>query len=397
MRYESKNDKLDRALKCALHVDGKPDDALHRKVLYSWKEERAMKTGKYRVAAAAIAAIAGISVISGGVYAAVTNSDMFTSFRFRSNSSQLSEEAEKLVDREPRIEVLDNEEGEAPLQYVNYTVDEVVCDDYTLYTRVTITPKEPDKYTVLGSNIFKHDLKNPVSILKIPGETKGTIGEYATRGGKKIISVDGGMGLLPGKVTGGSTADWYEYGKDGELYWYSCTQDTPGLDTYSEKLCIHEYEGIEDAMHTDGKDASQVVTGSAYVKVTVENESHVNIKKEYKTVQDTLDYGIKVSKISAITTEIGTYLTIEHTSQIEYDGPEDRGLIVAGIYDEDGNEIGVLEGGHGYISNDKAVMKNNYGPLDMSKVSIGFQRMYDAKHKVIDESVIGPYAIEEVK
>ena len=388
MSYENKNDKLDRALKCALHVDGKPDDALHRKVLYSWKEERAMKIRKYKAAVAAVAAIAGISVIGVGGYAAVTNSDILASLKSRESQMQMSKKAERLVDREPQIEVLDNEEGEAPLQYVNYTVDEVVCDDYCIYTRVTITPREPDKYTILGDNILKHNLKDSVSILKIPGETKGTIGEYATRGGRKIISVSGSMGLLPGKETGAWSSDWYEYGKNGELYWYSCDQDAPEQDTYSEKLCIHEYEGVEDA-DIKNKDVIQEV-GNAYIKVTVDNKSSVNIKKEYKTVQDTLDYGIKVSRISAITTELGTYVGIEHTKEIEYDGPGDMGFIAAGLYDEDGNEIEILSNGH-------TVSHWNYGPLDMSKVSIGFRRMYDEHHDEIDESVIGPYALEEVK
>lgn len=382
MRYEGKNDKLDRALKCALHVDVKPDDALHQKVLYSWKEERAMKIRRYKAAAAAVAAIVGITVISGGVYAAVTNSDILTSFRNKGN--QISEEAERLVDREPQIEVLDNKGKD--LQYINYTVDEVVCDDYTLYVRVTVTPKEPDKYTVLGTNISKYNLKDSVSILEIPGETKGTVGDYVKRDGRKIIRVSCGMALQSAGAAGGAMREWYEYGKNGELYCYSSIQDTPGLDAYTEKLCIHEYKGFENAEH-----------GSEFVKVTVDNKSFVKSKKDYKTVEDTLDYGIKVDKISAVTTELGTYLTIEHTSQIEYDGPEDMGFIAAGIYDEDGNEIEILEGGHGKDSDGKVVWKLNYGPLDMSKVFIGFRRMYDVNHDKIDESVIGPYAIEEVK
>lgn len=381
MRHENKGDKLDKALKCALHVDVEPDDALHRKVLYSWKEERAMKRSKYRAAVAMAAAVVGITVISGGGYAAVTASDILDSFR--NNGNQVSEEAERLVDREPVVEVLDNKGKD--LQFINYTVDEVVCDDYTLYSRITVAPKDADKYTLLGDDILKSDLDDSVSILGIPGKVKGTVGEYAKRDGRKIIHVSFGYGTLSNSEASGGS-EWYEYGENGELYCYSSLQDTPGLDVYTEKLCIHEYEGFGEDEH-----------GSEYVKVTVDNKSSVRSKKEYKTVEDKLAYGIKVNKISAITTELGTYLTIEHTSQIEYDAPGDWGSIVPVLFDEDGNETEVMEGGNGKDDGDKSVWHLNYGALDMSKVSIGFKRMYDKNHDKIDESVIGPYALEEAK
>lgn len=381
MRYESEtgmSERLDRALKCALHEDVKPDDALHRKVLYSWKEERAMKGRKYKAAVAAVvAAIAGISVISGGVYAAVTGSGILESFKNRGN--QMSKDAEKLVDREPQIEVAENEKE---LQYIDYTVDEVVCDDYTIYARVTVKPKDADKYFLLSDSFVKKNLDDSVSILHMKGVTEGTVGEYAN--GRKIIRVSCGMTYHSPTSTAGQQSEWVEFGENGELYCYSSIQDTPGLDIYTEKICIHEYEGFEN-----NENGSEIVT------VTVDNKSSVKSKKEYKTVDDKLDYGIELSKISAITTELGTYITIEHTPMIEY-APGDWGYITPYIFDEDGNEIEEL-GGHGKDDGGKCIMQLNYGSLDMSKISIGFRRMYDANHDVIDESVIGPYAIEEVR
>lgn len=381
MRYDDKNNKLDRALKCALHVDVEPDDALHRKVLCNLKGERAMRIRKYKAAVAVVAAIVGITMVSGGVYAAVTNSSLLESFRNRGN--QVSKEAERLVDREPKIEMLDNQGKD--LQYINYTVDEVVCDDYTLYTRVTVTPKDTDKYTLFGDDITKADLDDSVSILGIEGETEGTIGEYAKREGRKIVRVSFSYGWASNSKTP-EISEWYEYGKDGELYCYSSIQDTPGLDTYTEKLCIHEYKGFEEDEH-----------GSEFVKVTVDNKSYEKNKKEYKTVDDNLDYGIKVNKISVISTELGTYLTIEHTPQIKYGASGKWGAIVPGIFDEDGNEIQVMEGGHGKNESGRSIWKLNYGTLDMGKMFIGFRRTYDIHHDKIDESVIGPYALEEVK
>jgi len=380
MKYEKKMDGLDRALKCALHEDVKPDDALHRKVLYSWKEKRVMKVRKYKAAVAAAAAIAGVLVVSGGVYAAVTGSDLLA--EFKNKGIQVSEDAEKLVDREPRV--IKTEKAEKELEYIDYTVDEVVCDDYTIYARVTVTPKDAEKYTVLGDNIFEHNLDDSVSILGIDGVTKGTVGEYAKRGGRKIIRIFCGMASSAGE---GWESEWYEYGKNGELYCYSSIQDIPGQKEYTEKLCIHEYEGMKD---NEGEH------GSEFVTVATDNKSSVKSRKEYKTADGKLDYGIKLGKISTVTTELGTYITIEHTSQIEYDAPGDWGEIVPEIFDEDGNEIEV-QGGHGKSSNGMSVWQMNCGVLDMGKVSIGFRRMYDEEHDVIDESVIGPYALEEVK
>lgn len=380
MNCESKNDKLERALKCALHVNGKPDDALHRKVLYSWKEERVMKIRKYKAAIAVVAVIAGISVISGSVYAAVTGSNLLE--EFNNNGNQISKEAEKLVDREPQII---KTESPKQLQYVNYTVDEIVCDDYTIYARVTLTPKDADKYTLLGDNIFENSLERSVSTLRIDGLTKGTLGEYAKRGGREIIHVSCDF-ELSSMTAGGGSSSWFRYGKNGEVYCYTSIEDTPGQKEYTEKLCIHEFEDFD----------CEKPGGAEYLTVAVSNKSSVNTRKEYKTVEDTLDYGIKVDRISAIITELGVYLTIECTSQIEYDGYS--GCIDPRIFDEDGNEIDVMEGGHGTGGGiGKCVWKLKYGSIDMSKMYIGFLRTYNEYHEEIDESVIGPYAIEEVK
>lgn len=380
MRYENKNDKFDKALKCALHTDMKPDDALHQKVLYSWKEERPMKMRKYKAAVAAIAAITGVLLISGGVYAAVTNSNLLAEFKIKGN--ELSKDAETLVDRDPQIIKVTKEKAKE-LQYIDYTVDEVVCDDYTIYTRVTITPKDADKYTILGDNIVKSNLNDSVSILNIDGVTEGTVEEYAKRDGRKIIRISCSMAFASNQKGG---SEWFEYGKNGEVYCYSSIQDTPDQKKYTEKLCIHEYEGFENHEH-----------GSEYVTLSLDNKSSVNSRKEYKTIADKLDYGIKIEKISTITTELGIYVTIEHTSQIEYDNHGDWGPIVPVISDKSGNEIAELEG-HGKSSNGlSSVWQMHYGALDMNKVYIGFRRTYDTKHTVIDESMIGPYALEEVK
>ena len=244
---------------------------------------------------------------------------------------------------------------------------------------MTLTPKDADKYTLLGDNILEHNLENSVSILGIDGLTKGTLGKYAKRDGREIIHVTCDFNL--------SSCSWFRYGKNGEVYCYTSIQDTPGQKEYTEELCIQEYEDFD----------CEKPGGAECLTVAVNNKSSVNTRKEYKTVEDTLDYGIKVDKISAIITEFGTYLTIEHTSQIEYGGHS--GSIVPELFDEDGNEIEAMGGGDGTDGDEmgKSVCKKNYGSIDMSKVYIGFRRTYDKFHDKIDESVIGPYAIEEIK
>ena len=319
---------------------------------------------------AVIAALAGISVISGGVYAAVTGSNLLEEFK-NQGKQVLSKEAEKLVDRKPQII---ETESLKKLKYVNYTIDEIVCDDYTIYAKATLTPKDADKYTLLGDNILEHNLtqKDSVSILKIDGLTKGTLKEYAERDGRKIIFVtcDFALTSMP---KGAGASSWFEYGENGEVYCYTSIEGIPrSQKEYTEQVCISEYEGYD----------CEKAGGMECLTVAVSNKSSVNIRKEYKTVEDTLDYGIKVDKISAVITELGTYLTVEHTRQIEHDGY--KGPIVYRILDEDGNEIKPIENDH-------------YGVTDLSKLYIGFRRMYSADYDEIDESIIGPYALEEVK
>lgn len=66
MKSDKKTDKMDLLLKSCLHIEQKPDDALHQKVMQKWKEHPDMKKRKYYKAAAAAIAVVMISTLSAG-------------------------------------------------------------------------------------------------------------------------------------------------------------------------------------------------------------------------------------------------------------------------------------------------------------------------------------------
>ena len=232
---------------------------------------------------------------------------------FSNGGSQLSEEAQALIENEP----VQQEDGDS---IITYTVKEALCDKNSVQIVVEATAKERGKYFLVGED-FSYD--DPVSNLGISSDK--TIEEYASEKGLTVVRVNAHFEF--GEELGISSASGdFRSQEDDVLMIYSSAAKT----NQSSNLTV-SCVGI--AVLPDAKSEKDVMrTNITFQLEDKSQEKTVTyVPKNSEDGVITADGKVKIQSVDVEESEVGEYVTIHYMVL------EDDSNISLDVINADGN------------------------------------------------------------
>lgn len=284
---------------------------------------------------------------------------------FSNGGSQLSEEAQALIENEP----VQQEEGDSIL---TYTVKEALCDKNSVQIVVEAVAKERGKYFLVGEDSNYDD---PVSNLGI--DSNQTIEEYAGEKGLTVVRVNAHFEF--GEEIGISSASGdFRSQEDDVLLIYSSAAKT----NQSSNLTV---SCVGTAVLPDAKSVEDVMRTNITFQLEDKSQERTvtYVPKDAENGAITADGKVKIQSVDVEESEVGEYVTIHYMVL------EDDSNISLDVINADGNLWKMTSVGGSNETDDagkEGVWKTMYEKTDLPD-EIGI-RAYDYENTISYEPVI---------
>lgn len=284
---------------------------------------------------------------------------------FSNGGSQLSEEAQALIENEP----VQQEDGDSIL---TYTVKEALCDKNSVQIVVEAAAKERGKYFLVGEDSNYDD---PVSNLGI--DSNQTIEEYAGEKGLTVVRVNAHFEF--GEELGISSASGdFRSQEDDVLLIYSSAVKT----NQSSNLTV---SCVGTAVLPDAKSVEDVMRTNITFQLEDKSQERTvtYVPKDAENGAITADGKVKIQSVDVEESEVGEYVTIHYMVL------EDDSNISLDVINADGNLWKMTSVGGSNETDDtgkEGVWKIMYEKTDLPD-EIGI-RAYDYENTISYEPVI---------
>lgn len=253
------------------------------------------------------------AVMAFGVTVFAAEKYMGISSFFSNGGSQLSEEAQALIENEP----VQQEDGDSIL---TYTVKEALCDKNSIQIVVEAAAKERGKYFLINEDLSYDD---KVSNLGINSDK--TVEEYASEKGLTVVRTNASFEFGEELGISSASSDFRSQEDDVLLIYSSAIKENQ-----SSNLTV---SCVGTAMLPDAKNVEDVMRTNITFQMEDKSQGRTvtYVPKDSEDGVITADGKVKLLSVEVEESEVGEYVTIH------YEVLENTDDIVLDVTDADGN------------------------------------------------------------
>lgn len=261
--------------------------------------------------------------------------------------------------------------------YVDYTIQEALCDGEILYMVVKAQPTQ-ETYLLVPQYCTEED--DAGSWLDLPEASGQTVGEYAAAQGQEIVW--GGIALFQGEELVSGSID-EQHMEDGSVV-YCITGENPFEAEAGTLNCV-------GTAYTKGASAAERAEGTCSLSWLSDSVTRSYCMEDNKMEQD---LGIVMEQIEVLETELGIYVTLTYRAG-EAEGAEDAGFMTGLVFsfrDDAGETLTSMPyyAGTGTITNEDGTYTRTMAYQKPETEQNSFQMMVEELESGVS---YGPYSV----